>query len=623
MRQYSVARTPQQNRVAERRNRTLIEAARIKLADSKLPTTFWAEAVNNVCYVQNKTANSPFSSTSKSYQDTEFQLLNDGTKRVDENLSNENEFNDQWEEDSTNSTNKVNIVTLNTNAASSSGVNAVGTNISINLPPDLHMPLLEDIGIFEDSHDDKDVFGAEAYFHNLDSTFQVSHIPITRIHKDHPLKKVIGYLHSTPQTRRMTNNLEEHGLVGTVIPRTDNKNLQNCLFACFLSKMEPKKVLQALKDPSWIEAMQEELLQLKLQDDEGIDYDEVFAPVARIDAIRLFMAYASFKDFIVYQMDVKSVFLYGKIEEEVYVCQTPKVYKVEKAHYGLHQAPRACVARTPQQNRVAERRNRTLIEAARTKLADSKLPTTFWAEAVNTVCYVQNKEEDSTNSTNKLNIVTLNTNAASSSGVNAVGTNISINLPPDLHMPLLEDIGIFEDSHDDEDVFGAEAYFHNLDSTFQVNHIPITRIHKDHSLKKIVDFLNANQIKYALMVSPTIYTSCIKQFYTTVKIKTINDDVWLQALIDGKKVVINEASIRHDLKLNDAEDTPILNAPSSSQPQRKHEPRKKEKKETEVSPTKINTDDHVPTTSNDPLPSGKDRMQLKELKDLCTNLSNK
>ncbi|GJZ22954.1 putative ribonuclease H-like domain-containing protein [Tanacetum coccineum] len=83
---------------------------------------------------------------------------------------------------------------------------------------------------------------------------------------------------------------------------------------------------------------------------EGIDYDEVFAPVSRIEAIRLFLAHASFKDFVVYQMDVKSAFLYGKIEEEVYICQPSgfedpefpdKVYKVEKALYGLHQAPRA------------------------------------------------------------------------------------------------------------------------------------------------------------------------------------------------------------------------------------------------------------------------------------------
>ncbi|GKC59883.1 putative ribonuclease H-like domain-containing protein [Tanacetum coccineum] len=84
--------------------------------------------------------------------------------------------------------------------------------------------------------------------------------------------------------------------------------------------------------------------------EEGIDYDEVFAPIARIEAISLFLAYASFKDFVVYQMDVNNAFLYGKIEEEVYVCQPPgfedldfpdRVYKVEKALYGLHQAPRA------------------------------------------------------------------------------------------------------------------------------------------------------------------------------------------------------------------------------------------------------------------------------------------
>ncbi|GKE50031.1 putative ribonuclease H-like domain-containing protein, partial [Tanacetum coccineum] len=84
--------------------------------------------------------------------------------------------------------------------------------------------------------------------------------------------------------------------------------------------------------------------------EEGIDYDEVFAPVARIEAIRIFLAYASYMGFMVYQIDVKSAFLYGQIEEEVYVCQPPgfedpdhpnKVYKVVKALYGLHQAPRA------------------------------------------------------------------------------------------------------------------------------------------------------------------------------------------------------------------------------------------------------------------------------------------
>ncbi|GJV34643.1 putative ribonuclease H-like domain-containing protein [Tanacetum coccineum] len=202
--------------------------------------------------------------------------------------------------------------------------------------------------------------GAEADMNNLDAFMPISPIITTRIHKDHPVEQIIGDLNSAPQTRRMTKNLKEHGF-SSVQQRTNHKDFQNCLFACFLSQ-EPKKVIQALKDPRWIEAMQDELLQFKLQkvwtvmdlpngkraigtkwvcrnkkdergivknkarlvaqgytQEEGIDYDEVFASVARIEAIRLFLAYVSFKDFVVYHMDVNSTFLYGKIEKEVYV----------------------------------------------------------------------------------------------------------------------------------------------------------------------------------------------------------------------------------------------------------------------------------------------------------------
>ncbi|GJS64061.1 putative ribonuclease H-like domain-containing protein, partial [Tanacetum coccineum] len=199
---------------------------------------------------------------------------------------------------------------------------------------------------------------------------------------------------SSVQTRRMTSSYSELGFLSAIYEGKTHKDLHTCLFACFLSQEEPKRVSKALSDPAWVEAMQEELLQFKLQkvwilvdlpkghraigtkwvyrnkkdergivirnkarlvaqghtQEEGIDYDEVFAPVARIEAIRIFLAYASYMGFMVYQMDVKSAFLYGQIEEEVYVCQPPgfedpdhpdKVYKVVKALYGLHQAPRA------------------------------------------------------------------------------------------------------------------------------------------------------------------------------------------------------------------------------------------------------------------------------------------
>nr|GEU56582.1 hypothetical protein [Tanacetum cinerariifolium] len=221
------------------------------------------------------------------------------------------------------------------------------TPIYGDFPDDPLMPDLEDDWIFGDAYDDRDE-GAEADYNNLETIIPISPIPSTRIHKDHPKKHIIGER------------------------RTNHKDFQNCLFACFLSRMEPKKVTQALDDESWVEAMQEELLQFKIlnvwtlvdlpprkraigtkwghRQEEGIYYDEVFAPIARIEAIKLFLAYASFMDFTVYQIDVKSAFLYGTIEEGVYVSQPPgfvdpefpdRVYKVEKALYGLHQAHRA------------------------------------------------------------------------------------------------------------------------------------------------------------------------------------------------------------------------------------------------------------------------------------------
>ncbi|GKD49115.1 putative ribonuclease H-like domain-containing protein, partial [Tanacetum coccineum] len=178
---------------------------------------------------------------------------------------------------------------------------------------------------------------------NITTTYLVPTTLNARIHKDHSLDHVIRDVQSGVFTRRMTKTSNEQGFISAVYEGKTHKDLHTCLFSCFLSQVEPKKVIQSLTDPRWIEAMQDELLQFELQkvytQEEGIDYDEVFALVAKIEAIRLFLDYASFKDFVVYQMDVKSAFLYGKIEEEVYVCQPlgfedpefpDKVYKVEK-----------------------------------------------------------------------------------------------------------------------------------------------------------------------------------------------------------------------------------------------------------------------------------------------------
>ncbi|GJV28184.1 putative ribonuclease H-like domain-containing protein [Tanacetum coccineum] len=256
-----------------------------------------------------------------------------------------------------------------------------------------------DSGIFSSSSYDDDFGGTVT---NLAPSVVVDSVPTKRVNTIHPQSQILGDLTSPVQTRG-TLKKSKFGASAFVSyvhdqQRNNHTDYLHCLFACFLSQLEPSSVAQALNDPAWIEAMQEEMQQFVNQEvwqlvplpdgkiaigtkwilknkrdargivvrnkarlvaqghrqEEGIDYDEVFAPVARIEAIRLFLAFASYMRFMVYQMDVKSAFLYGEIEEEVYVTQPkgfedpyfPKhVYRVVKALYGLHQALRAWYAR--------------------------------------------------------------------------------------------------------------------------------------------------------------------------------------------------------------------------------------------------------------------------------------
>ncbi|GJT27631.1 putative ribonuclease H-like domain-containing protein [Tanacetum coccineum] len=432
---------------AERENGTLIEAARTMLADFELPTTFWAEAVNTACYVQNRVlVTKPHNKTpyelflgrksalgfmrpfgcpvtilniidhlgkfdgkankgffvGYSINSKAFRVINSRTRIVEENLhvqfsentpniaesgSNwlfdiyaltnsmnykpivaENQSNDntgtksyddagkdrmetsspdakfksssdgenkvdvdQEKDNNVSSTNNINTASdgnnnNNVNAVSSTinaaGIefNVVGRKTSIELLDDPNMPKLEDI-VYSD--DDDDDVGAKADMNNLDAFMPVSPILTTRVHKDHPVKQIIGDLNSTPQTRRMTKNLEEHEAmleellqfklpeVWTLVDLPNGKR-----------DIGTKWVYRNKKDERGIVIMNKaSLVAQGYTQEEGIDYDEVFTPVARIEEIRIFLAYVSFKDFAVYQMDVKSAFLYGKIEDEVYVCQ--------------------------------------------------------------------------------------------------------------------------------------------------------------------------------------------------------------------------------------------------------------------------------------------------------------
>ncbi|GKE02858.1 putative ribonuclease H-like domain-containing protein, partial [Tanacetum coccineum] len=196
------------------------------------------------------------------------------------------------------------------NAAGSSYDN-LGGSIPVNaatLPTadtrtDPPMPNLEDTTdllntcIFSSAYDDEDV-GAAADLNNLETTMNVNHIPTTRIYKDHPKEKIIGDPLSSPQTRRIKKYAQEHAMhaIGTKYVYRNKKDKRGIVV-----RNKARLVAQGYTQ------------------EEGIDYNEVFALVARIEAIRLFLAYTSFMGFIVYQMDVKSAFLYGTIEEEVYV----------------------------------------------------------------------------------------------------------------------------------------------------------------------------------------------------------------------------------------------------------------------------------------------------------------
>nr|GEU42835.1 hypothetical protein [Tanacetum cinerariifolium] len=475
--ELSVPRTPQQNGIAERKNKTLIEAARTMLADLLLPIPFWAEAVNTACYVQNRVlvtkpqnkthyellhGRTPsigfmrpfgclvtilntlyslrkfdgkvdegflvgYSISSKAFrvfnhrtrivQETlhvnflenkpnvacsgpiwlfdidsltktmNYQPNSDGdaafdgkehdfdTKKLDlevivspsssaqsrkqddktkkeakgkslvESFTGYIDLSAEFEDYSDNSINEVNVIgTL---------VATVGIDAS-RLSDDPDMPEIEDI-TYSDNEDD---VGAEADFNNLETSITVSPIPTTRVHKDHPVTQIIGDLSSATQTRSMTRVAKDQGGLSQMF----NDDFYTCMFTCFISQEEPKRKVWILVDllygkraigTKWVFRNKKDKRGIVVRNkarlvaqghtqEEGNDYEEVFAIVAKIEAIRLFLAYASFMGFMVYQMDVKSAFLYGTIKEEVYVCQPlgfedpdhpDKVYKVVKALY--------------------------------------------------------------------------------------------------------------------------------------------------------------------------------------------------------------------------------------------------------------------------------------------------
>nr|GEY62566.1 putative ribonuclease H-like domain-containing protein [Tanacetum cinerariifolium] len=429
--QMSSVQTPQQNGVVERRNRTLVEAARTMLIFSRAPLFLWAEAIATACFTQNcSIIHRRFNKTpyelinGKNQISPSFIVYNRRTKKIMEtmNVSFDELSAMAFEQRSL----KPGLQSM-TSGQISSGLDLTYALLTITTqqPSEGKLDLL-----FEAMYDDfiggqpsaaqttvpavqtqqvhlqsetvaenvlNAMFDGNTFVNpfanpstsaaessssqNVDpSNMHTFYQPYPREFqwtKDHPPEQVIGKPSRPVLTR---NQLRSDG--------------DMCMYALIVSTMEPKNVKEAMTDPAWIESMQEELLQFKRLDvwvlvlapdnispltlkwllknkhdeeqtvirnksrlvvrgyrqEEGIDFEESFALVARMEAIRIFLAYDAHKSFSVFQMDVKTVFLHGLLKEDVYVCQ-PKgfidadhpshVYKLKKALYGLKQAPRA------------------------------------------------------------------------------------------------------------------------------------------------------------------------------------------------------------------------------------------------------------------------------------------
>nr|GEV21452.1 retrovirus-related Pol polyprotein from transposon TNT 1-94 [Tanacetum cinerariifolium] len=406
--QVSSVRTPQQNGVVERKNRTLVEAARTMLIFSHAPLFLWAEAIATACFCQN------CSIIHRRFNKTPCELIND--KKLDISFlhvfralcypKNDREdirklgakeimgtmnvsFDEILAMDFEQRSSKPGLQSM-TSGQISLGLDLTYTpsTITTQQPSDGELDLL-----FKAMYDD--FIGGQPAAESSSSqyvdpsnmhTFYQPYPYEFQWTKGHPLEQVIGEPLRPVLTR---NQLRSDG--------------DMCMYALTVSTMEPKNVKEALTNPAWIESMQEELLHFKRLDvwvlvpapdnisplmlkwlfknkhdeeqtvirnnsrlvvrgyrkEEGIDFEESFTPVARLEAIRIFLAYAAHKSFYVFQKDVKTEFLHGSLKEDVYVCQ-PKgfidadhpshVYKLKKAPYGLNQAPRAWQSqpRTPQ-----------------------------------------------------------------------------------------------------------------------------------------------------------------------------------------------------------------------------------------------------------------------------------
>nr|GEZ27755.1 hypothetical protein [Tanacetum cinerariifolium] len=382
-REFSVPRTPQQNGIAERKNKTLIEAARTMLVDSLLPIPFWAEAVNTACYVQNRCSHptwlfdidsltrtmnyQPLIARNQTNPSAGFQDKFDAEK-VGEEIDQQYVLFLMWSFGSTNPQNNDGDGAFDgnehdfdakkpeskVNVSPSSSAQSRKQNDKTKKEARGKSPIESFTGYRDLST------GFEDYSDNSINVLNAASTIVPTVGQNSP-NSTNTFSAAGPSNAAASSTYGKSSFIdASQLPNDpDMPELEDITYSDDKDDVGAETDFNNLKTsitviPIPITKVHKDHLVSQIighTQEEGIDYEEVFAPVARIEAIRLFLAYVSFMGFMVYKMDVKSAFLYGIIEEEVYVYQPlgfedpyhlDKVYKVVKALYGLHQAARAC-----------------------------------------------------------------------------------------------------------------------------------------------------------------------------------------------------------------------------------------------------------------------------------------
>nr|GEX37507.1 hypothetical protein [Tanacetum cinerariifolium] len=467
------------------------------------------------------------------------------------------------------------------------------------------------------------IVGMVTDFNNLETTMNVSPTPTTRIHTIHPKTQILRDPMSVVQTRsKVKKNFEAHALIS-----------------------------QALKDESWVDAMQEELMQFKIQKEEGIDYDEVFSSVARIEAIRIFLAFAFYIGFIVYQMDVKSAFLYDTIDEEVYVTQPPrfvdpkfpnKFYKVVKALYGLHQAPRACV------NTAS-----TLIETQKPLVKDEEaadVDVHLYRSMIGSLMYLAAFRPDIMDAYEKKLIQVLKIHT--DENVNDLLMKAFDVSSKELASPKQTALGKYESN-----LLIVDSLLKTIWST--MHHVIAMKhwlfqgkrqLQNPPRVKDLNKYLifsmeaRSDMRSQQVLSSAPLLSTCFGQRPSALVLKP-HPRMNLAALWHQQSSVLPQtrsltSPVDHQLgdmsHHQDVYDNPsvtkkvfanmkrvVPTEPSTSIPHKKHKSKKRQPKATKVPNPESSPEHQLPSPSNNQIPTAKGSWTLQELMDLCTRLSNK